>query len=182
MKPILFMSVPFYKRASCKALLKRSLLCSVIASLSACSSMPEHQGAYGLPETIYYPGKLNTELTRHYSSWQGTPYRWGGTDRKGVDCSGLVFITYRDVLGLHIPRTTGQLIDEGIKISSRQMKPGDLVFFRTGNKQRHVGIYLDNGEFFHASFSKGVVTSNLDSPYWSDAYQQSRRLIAFNSD
>ena len=155
-----------------------SLLC--LTFLSACSSLPG-----GKPEQMpppaapkaNYSGDVNTRLDQHFSAWRGTPYRMGGLNRKGIDCSGFVFITYRDVFGVSMPRSTDQQTNIGRAIPREQLQFGDLVVFKTGFKQKHVGVYVGNGKFLHASTSKGVIKSNIRSEYWSDAYRESRRIV-----
>ena len=78
---------------------------------------------------------------------------------------------------LAIPSGSTELLAQtGNQVSPRQMQPGDLVFFKTGLKKRHVGIYVKNGAFMHVSSSRGVMLSKLDNPYWSDAFWMARRL------
>ncbi|MBT8140653.1 MAG: C40 family peptidase [Gammaproteobacteria bacterium] len=120
----------------------------------------------------------SVQLASHFARWKGTPYRFGGNSRSGIDCSGFVYVTFRDVLGITTPRTTAQLVKAGKRINEKQLSPGDLVFFNTGGRQRHVGIYIGDGKFMHASTSRGVVSSRLDSPYWARAYRESRRFLA----
>ena len=115
-------------------------------------------------------------LYDQYNSWRGVPYREGGMSKNGVDCSGYVLLTYREAFNRSIPRTTELLARSGTKVSPRQMQPGDLVFFKTGWKKRHVGVYLKNGAFMHASSSRGVMISKLHNPYWSDAFYMARRI------
>ncbi len=109
-----------------------------------------------------------------YREWEGVPYRWGGTSKQGVDCSGLTQNAYQDVPQLRIPRTTAEQIREGRRVSLRDARPGDLVFFDTG--YRHVGVYVGQNKFFHASSSKGVTLSSLANPYWSRTFRQVRRI------
>lgn len=111
-----------------------------------------------------------------YHSWKGTPYRLGGTTKKGIDCSAFVQVGYSSVYQMMLPRTTLQLVKKGRKVSRSSAKEGDLVFFRTGRNTRHVGIYLGNSEFMHASQSKGVMISRLDNPYWKRHFWQIRRM------
>ena len=75
-----------------------------------------------------------------------------------------------------MPRSTELLASAGTQVNPRQVRAGDLVFFKTGWKQRHVGIYLKNGAFMHASTSRGVMISKLHNPYWADAFWMVRRL------
>jgi cell wall-associated NlpC family hydrolase len=102
-------------------------------------------------------------------------YREGGLSKNGVDCSGYVHLTYKQKLRRTIPRSTELLAKSGSEVSLRQMQPGDLVFFKTGWKTNHVGIYLNNGKFMHASSSRGVMISRLENPYWSDTFWMARR-------
>ncbi len=144
--------------------------------LGACSSAPPaHYGVQ--PQRILYQGAPQTRLARHYEVWAGTPHQMGGLSRRGIDCSGFVYVTYRDVFGMHLPRSTDQLSDIGEAVSLDQLRGGDLLIFKTGFKQRHVGIYVGQGQFIHASSSRGVMSSRIDSEYWSDAYQESRRVL-----
>lgn len=115
-------------------------------------------------------------LYEQYNSWRGVRHRDGGLSKNGIDCSGYVYLTYRDKFRRNIPRSTELQARSGIEVSSRQMQPGDLVFFKTGWKKRHVGIYLKNGSFMHVSSSRGVMISQLRNPYWSDAFWMARRL------
>ena len=120
--------------------------------------------------------KVKYILNQQFSSWRNVKYRLGGLSSSGIDCSGLVYRTYREKLGIDVPRTTEYQSKTGKKISKRQLKSGDLVFFKTGIVTRHVGIYIDHGDFLHVSSSKGVKISNLKNSYWSSVYWQSRRL------
>lgn len=103
----------------------------------------------------------------------GTRYAWGGTDPSGFDCSGLVHYIYEKV-GFHVPRTTDEQLTLSTPLDEEQLKPGDLVFFDTGFWQTHVGIYVGNGEFIHASGGNEVVTvSSLRDVYWRQTLIQS---------
>ena len=77
---------------------------------------------------------------------------------------------------MEVPRTTTELLQSGEKVKRDEIQVGDLVFFRTGPGNRHVGIYMGNGDFLHASSSQGVMTSSLSNPYWHRRYWQARRL------
>ncbi|SMY16363.1 NlpC/P60 family protein [Photobacterium aquimaris] len=111
-----------------------------------------------------------------YHTWKGTPYRYGGSSKKGIDCSAFVQVGYSSVYQKILPRTTLELVKKGKQVKRHTAKEGDLVFFRTGRNSRHVGIYLGNSEFLHASQSKGVIISRLDNPYWKRHFWQIRRL------
>ena len=111
--------------------------------------------------------------------WSGTPHVWGGTTRRGVDCSGLVQSVYREVLGTSIPRTTKAQSRTGQAVRASSLQPGDLVFFRVDSRKgRHVGIYLSDGAFLHASASEGVTVGQLRHSYWQDRWWQARRILS----
>ncbi len=98
----------------------------------------------------------------------GVPYKWGGNSpQRGFDCSGLTSYVYKNALGIKIPRTTAQQRDQSRTISYAQLKPGDMLFFKTGSKTNHVGIYVGNRKFIHApSSGKRVTVASMDSSYW----------------
>ncbi len=116
-------------------------------------------------------------LYAQYQSWQGTPYQLGGLSKTGIDCSGFVYLTFKDKFGVKLPRTTETQAERGARIYIGQLQAGDLIFFKTGWKTRHVGIYLSDGRFLHASTSKGVIISRLDNVYWKKKYWLSRRIL-----
>jgi cell wall-associated NlpC family hydrolase len=119
---------------------------------------------------------IKGKLYLQYRQWKGTRYRYGGLSKSGVDCSGFVYITYLKKLGIRIPRSTKRQSQTGKAIKRSELRPGDLVFFKTGFKVRHVGIYIEHGKFLHASTKEGVMISNLDDYYWKDKYWQARRV------
>lgn len=119
---------------------------------------------------------LHTALLKEYQYWAGSPFRLGGSSLKGIDCSSLVQQVYKKSANISLPRTTESQAENGYEIKKSQLQVGDLVFFKTGWKVRHVGIYMGNNEFFHASTSKGVIVSNLNNPYWKEHYWHSRRV------
>ncbi|HEY4196566.1 MAG TPA: C40 family peptidase [Mucilaginibacter sp.] len=108
----------------------------------------------------------NGRLYAFVDQWMGTPYRFGGLDHDGVDCSGLAVLLEQQVYGINIPRTTGQQVQAIKRKYEEELQEGDLVFFDyDGKKFSHVGIYLQNGYYVHASSSKGVIIVKLHDPY-----------------
>ncbi len=119
---------------------------------------------------------VREKIYQQYQRWKGTKYSMGGLSRQGIDCSGLVYATYREGLGIKLPRSTELQVQVGRRIKRSELRSGDLVFFKTGFKVRHVGIYIENGKFFHASTKRGVMISNLNDYYWKDKYWHARRM------
>jgi len=113
-----------------------------------------------------------------------TPYAYGGDSKSGIDCSAFTQRVYSDCLSYNLPRTTVQQYSEGIEINSiKNLKFGDLVFFNTRRltKPGHVGIYLGEGLFAHASSSKGVIVSSVKADYYSSRFMGGRRIESFAS-
>ncbi|WP_423809419.1 NlpC/P60 family protein [Photobacterium iliopiscarium] len=138
-------------------------------TLKTLTPTPKHEIAKALPVN-------NGIFDGVYHNWKGTPYRYGGSSKKGIDCSAFVQVGYSSVYQKLLPRTTLELVKKGKQVKRNNAKEGDLVFFRTGRNSRHVGIYLGNLKFLHASQSKGVIISRLDNPYWKRHFWQIRRL------
>jgi cell wall-associated NlpC family hydrolase len=116
-------------------------------------------------------------LVEQAMTYLGTPYRRGGTTRRGVDCSGLVGAVYGEQ-GLDLPRTAAQQFAEGVAVAASDLRPGDLVFFRDTYKRgiSHVGIYIGDGRFLHAAGRRhGVIVSELSRPYYRLRYAGARR-------
>ncbi|OOF51864.1 endopeptidase [Rodentibacter genomosp. 1] len=109
-----------------------------------------------------------------YNEWVGTRYRMGGTSKRGIDCSAFMQTAFWSAYGIELPRSTAEQRYLGRKISKHELQKGDLVFFRHNN---HVGVYIGNNRFMHASTSKGVTISSLDESYWARTYTQSRRIM-----
>ena len=119
-------------------------------------------------------GKIagNAALYSFIDDWYGTPYRYGGLDRKGIDCSAFTRELCSNIYGKRLQRTAAAQFNETEYVSSvSELKEGDLVFFKIRKRYiSHVGIYLGNNKFVHASSSKGVVISSLTNAYWSRYY------------
>jgi cell wall-associated NlpC family hydrolase len=115
-------------------------------------------------------------LYAQFTHWKGTKYRFGGLSKKGIDCSGFVYITFKSQFGINLPRSTKLLAKIGLEIPKSELSPGDLVFFKTRKLTRHVGIYVENGKFLHVSTKKGVMISQLNNIYWKSKFWMARRV------
>ena len=123
------------------------------------------------------PEQIRDALLAQHERWAGTPYRLGGTGYNGVDCSALVQSVFNDTFQLELPRSTREMVREGRPVARESLQVGDLVFFRPPGRYDHVGIYVGDGYFLHASTSRGVMLSELDNSYWQRHYWQARRTL-----
>jgi cell wall-associated NlpC family hydrolase len=142
------------------------------------SSLPENQ-----VNTDVFPvqsetfKKFKSEIKKYWKS----PYVWGGASPAGTDCSGLIQSIYRDVYQMKIPHSTRKLFTLGEPVQSQNLQFGDLVFFRFKNRNRsfpdHVGLYIMDSFFIHASSTNGVTLSKLNQSPYSKIYVGARRLL-----
>ncbi|MBL5829451.1 NlpC/P60 family protein [Serratia sp. T13T92] len=125
-------------------------------------------------------GHNNTQelkkILSHYDRWEGVRYKFGGNSRKGIDCSAYMQRVFQDEFAVSLPRSTGEQMKLGSRVAKSELNTGDLVFFKTSPRQRHVGVYIGEGEFIHASTSMGVTVSSLDNQYWGERYELARRI------
>ncbi len=117
------------------------------------------------------------KLETQYQRYKGITYKYGGTDKRGFDCSGFTKTVYSNAFNIQLPRTTAEMSKLGRKVSKNKLKPGDLVFFRPSRKYRHVGIFIGNNAFIHSSTSKGIIKSKLDNVYWKKKYRFAKRIL-----
>ncbi len=123
--------------------------------------------------------KRNKSLYTFIEEWYGTPYRYGGTGKDGIDCSAFTRQLYEDVYSLGLLRTSIEQFGSVLSIDKDELKEGDLVFFKIRSKRiSHVGVYLYDGKFVHASVSQGVVISDLADAYWTRYYAGAGRIKA----
>lgn len=126
---------------------------------------------------LTYSAEDNARLYESVNSWLGVPYKYGGTDRSGIDCSAFVGEIYREVYGISLNRTANDMLRNVTLVSKLQLEEGDIVFFTNSKgKVSHVGIYLKEGLFAHASTSNGVSVSRLDNAYWQKHFYKGGKV------
>lgn len=119
----------------------------------------------------------NEQLYDAIKAWIGTPYKYGGTTKEGVDCSAFVGHIYRQVFGKNLHRVANDMQQDCQLITRSELKEGDLVFFiNSKGKVSHVGIYLKDDIFAHSSTSRGVIISRLTDSYWSKHFYKGGRV------
>lgn len=165
------------------------VICLALFALTGCHSskqtvMNEHEKYESAKKDTYssLSKKLgvkvnsddNIELLEMCARWLGTPYKYGGNSRKGVDCSGFTVKVYLAVYNKKLERSSASILSKNCKrIKQKELKQGDLVFFATGKSRKkvnHVGIYLKDNKFVHASSSRGVIVSSLKEPYYTRTF------------
>lgn len=117
-------------------------------------------------------------------SYLGTPYRYGGMTRSGIDCSAFVLSVFGAAVGMHLPRVAAAQSSEGERVEKGNLQKGDLVFFSHGSRISHVGIVYsvdgDEVKFIHAATSRGVMISKLTDSYWGPKYRFAKRILSEN--
>ena len=125
-------------------------------------------------------GKDRSRLVAAADRYRGTPYRPGGMTRRGLDCSALIYLSFRDALGMEAPRPAASIHSWTEPIPESALLPGDLVFFNTVGGISHVGLYTGDGRFIHAASSgpqTGVIYSRLDESYWRRTFVGAGRVL-----
>jgi len=127
---------------------------------------------------ITHPTQQETRLLQEILRYIGTPYRFGGTGSDGIDCSAYISTVFRKSMNMDLPRSTGEQFRQGRQVRLSDRKFGDLIFFNTtGKNPSHVGIYLGDNLFAHASVSNGVTISSLESTYFQRRVTAVRRIL-----
>jgi cell wall-associated NlpC family hydrolase len=163
--------------------LRQTFAVFVIAFIAGgCTSVPRHGSPAPAAEAVGNPPSSDAEsagatLVRVAAGLIGTPYKFGGDDPRGFDCSGLVFYSF-DRLGIEVPRTAADQRRAARGVQPDALTPGDLVFFRTSARRvDHVGIYAGEGKFIHAPHAGQVVSyAYLDDPYYRAHFVSAGRL------
>ena len=120
--------------------------------------------------------KKKQAFTDFYSEWKDVKYKMGGNSKSGIDCSAFTQKIYKEKFGVELPRTTLTQVNMGEEVKKSDLKPGDLVFFKTSKTDKHVGVYVGNNNFLHASI-RGIQFTSMDKPFYKKNYWTSRRII-----
>lgn len=165
--------------------MKHALPTLLLIMLSSCAAK---QGNYDFRALAHAAIELDMDIDEgdfhklyiEAADWIGVPYRAGGNDRRGTDCSGLVCAIYKKVYHKRLERNSDdQRTRDCSKVRKANLDEGDLVFFHNGRSKRtatHVGIYLKDGKFVHASSKLGVTVSSLEEDYWTRTWMQGGRV------
>jgi len=179
------------ERGETKSNIKREMVsgpkASVPSTTSSAARSTEGEGSSGIKTK--YSQLLNTEpqqiqnipLYRTIDDWYGTRYKMGGTSKSGIDCSAFVQTIFVSVFGVALPRTAKEQYKATRHISRTELQEGDLLFFNTTGGVSHVGIYLQNNKFVHASVS-GVMISDMFEPYYVRHFIAAGRVAGLNGN
>jgi probable lipoprotein NlpC len=139
-----------------------------------------------LSRNIYSKGKPISKVdkvVKNALKYNGVPYKFGGTSKRGMDCSGVIYVAFGQE-NIQLPRISREMAKRGRKISLNKVKKGDLLFFRTVNSRRrinHVGLItsIKNGQilFIHSTSSRGVIVSALSQKYWKNAFVKATSIL-----
>lgn len=144
-------------------------------SIETCSSL---QFKYAQLLNVDVESLTNSSLFNFIEEWWATRYHFGGTTKKGIDCSAYSGTLLNRVWGIKTPRTARAMYDVAEKIDRDDLQEGDLVFFNTRGGVSHVGVYIGNGYFTHASTGNGVTINNLDENYYRTRFISGGRIAA----
>lgn len=184
MKKLLFILVLFLSFNSCKSSKRIKTKRDKTSKVTTKTSEEVDGKSTPVISEKIVKNKPKTEYIIDYAiQFEGVRYKWGGTTKSGMDCSGLVFESFRanDII---LPRISRDMAKKGNKIQLKKVLKGDLLFFKTGNRRNsinHVGLVVairDNDiKFIHATSGKGVIISGLNEAYWLKAFHQARRIL-----
>ncbi len=152
------------------------------SNLSAGEKLNWLQLKYSIRMDIEVESITNIPLLQKIDEWWGTPYSLGGSSKNGVDCSYFTLDVMKEVYKVNLKRTAAEQYEQSAKIEWNDLKEGDLIFFKAEGRRNisHVGIYLANNKFAHASTSQGVTISDLADPYWQRRLYSLGRIAAQN--
>ncbi len=158
-----------------RPLSKKTFSKDIGSTIETCSPL---QFKYAMLMDMEVESVTNLNLYNLIEEWWATRYHYGGTTRKGIDCSAYSGTLLSQVWGIRAPRTARAMYGIAEKISRENLKEGDLVFFNTRGGVSHVGVYLGNGYFTHASTGNGVTINNLEENYYRSKFISGGRIAA----
>lgn len=126
---------------------------------------------------------LADQIIDYAKSFMGTKYKYGGMNKKGIDCSGLIYQSFLNAGDIFLPRSSREIANQGERIRLNQVQKGDLIFFKTNSSRsiNHLGLVVENKKgdihFIHSSTSRGVIISSLTENYWHKSFVEARRLL-----
>lgn len=166
-------------------MIKKLLFLVLIVSIASCGSSRKaaNNKIKNSSSYKYDPVPEASRIANYALDFQGTRYKYGGTTKRGMDCSGLIYTSFQQE-DIQLPRVSREMAKEGYKIHTNQVNVGDLLFFKTNKRNRdinHVGLVVEiipgNVSFIHSTTSRGVIVSSLNEKYWNSAYVMARRLF-----
>jgi len=159
------------------------IVCCAIIAISTCRARATESPSDSSPSSL---GFSEQRFENEVKKYLGIPYRKGGASKQGMDCSGFARTVYDRLLGIDLPHNSIDQFrfSELEKIDSGELQTGDLIFFANKKKKRinHVGVYLSDGQFIHASSSQGITVSSLDDKYWKRRFVGSKRHMALGAN
>jgi lipoprotein Spr len=176
----IFLSLSLFLLASC-SISKKSAQVKPESSANTIKEspippIPSYQG-YSEKLGFEVDENCNVRLMEESVNWLGVPYKYGGTTKEGVDCSGLTGELYKAVFNKAIPRVSKDIYEKSEQIEKQNLCEGDIVYFYLeGKNESHIGVYLKNNKFIHASTKKGVIISDLDEEYYKKTFCGAGRI------
>jgi len=162
---------------------KRSVTTNILSQKTSLTkvnleSLSSSIAGFNTPTTINV-SKDRDEVMYKVIEYLNTPYLWGGTSKRGIDCSGFVQAVMFQALGVALPRTSYEQSNVGVDVAREDLKFGDLLFFDTRGRGRvsHVAIYLGDGYFVHSGSKTGVAVASLDSEFYSRVFLKAKRVL-----
>lgn len=165
---------------------KLALILVLLCCLTSCKSTKRVTDTSKRTEKIsgnHTSSNLANTVVAHAMDFHGVRYKYGGMTKKGMDCSGLVYVAFNKE-NIWLPRVSRDMAKKGVSVSLNDVKKGDLLFFQTNknkNTINHVGLVINSSprriEFIHSTTSKGVITSTLKEPYWHRSFIEARRIL-----
>jgi len=157
-------------------MIKLCLLFVISAALIGCAS-PRVPVSASYTLNNQTQAVYKKELLAEYDNWKSTPYRFGGTSKRGIDCSAYMQHTYSKIFNIDLPRTAKAQSKVGKTVPYQKMQVGDLIFFRPDTYPAHVGVYLGDGTFIHVSSKRGVSRSSITDGYWLKHFRYAKRIV-----